>query len=81
MAYAHPRTGLITRLLDVVWLHDDRTFRVVVNESFSATYDAEGNPIGYSLRGKHLDDGVMMGILAEDKEQVIEAAFKKVTKS
>ncbi len=68
----------LSRLLAAIYINDDRTFTVDVDEGFSATFNAEGNAIGYRLNNKMIDEDMMRHILVEDRAAIVDAAFGKI---
>jgi len=71
-------TALLNRLLNTVNINDDRTFTVKVDDGFSATYDADGEAIGFTLSGDRIVDEMNEALQTDDRETVIDEAFKRV---
>ncbi|WP_082635243.1 recombinase family protein [Sphingobium baderi] len=70
--------SLLSRLLRAVYINDDRTFTVEVDDGFSATYAADGTAIGYRVAGDRIVGAMDEGFLLEDKDMIIDEAFKRV---
>lgn len=70
--------SLLSRLLNTVNINDDRTFTVKVDDGFSATYDADGEAIGFTLSGDRIVDEMTEALQTDDRATVIDEAFKRV---
>lgn len=71
-------TALLNRLLNTININDDRTFTVKVDDGFSATYDADGEAVGFTLSGDRIVDEMNEALQTDDREAVIDEAFKRV---
>lgn len=70
--------SLLSRLLSAVYINDDRTFTVEVDDGFAATYAADGTAIGYRLSGNRIVDAMDEAFLLEDKAAIVDEAFKHI---
>lgn len=70
--------ALLSRVLQAININDDRTFTVKVDDGFSATYDADGEAVGFTLSGDRIVDEMNEALQTDDREAVIDEAFKRV---
>lgn len=65
--YARSRINMaLRRLIDRIDLNSDSTFRAVINDGMSVTFDKDGKPIGVTANGKHINEKVLDGLLSHD---------------
>lgn len=69
---------LLSRVLRAVYINEDRTFTVDVDDSFAATYAADGTAIGYRMTGDKIVDAMQEALLTDDRGAVIDEVFKRI---